>query len=343
MLQKNISNQIKLKETFSKYSNMIKYELNSFIDSKFNDLNKVNSWPYYIKDHFKELANSGKMLRGSLFLHTYKQLNNEKITKKALKVAVAIELSQTGILMHDDIIDKDSTRRGVETFHVWFKKKAKENNLKNSQHLGNGQSICLGDICFFMAFELLSNVENFKLIEEFSKEFSRLGFAEMGDVFLPSKEISIDDILNLYSNKTAGYTFVLPIKLAYILSNIQSKEFEQYCYNLGLIFQIKDDELGLFGSENNIGKPVGSDIEEGKKTIFYLYLADEYKKYFGKKINKEELKLIQEYIISSGIKSKIDNMIKDLEIKTRDGLNKTRFKDEPLYEELINYNLKRNK
>ena len=331
-----------VKEVFNEYSNLITEELNKFLDLRFHQLNEINSWPLIIKDHLKLLSNSGKMIRGGLFLHTYKTLTGD-ITPQALKVAVAIELSQTAILMHDDIIDRDSSRRGVETFHIWFNKKAKENNIKNSEHLGNGQSICLGDICFFLTFELLSQSGNFQIIEEFSKEFSRLGFAEMGDVFLPKKEIELEDILNIYKHKTAGYTFVLPIKLAYVLANINSNEFEDYCYNLGMIFQIKDDYLGLFGDEKTIGKPVGSDIIEGKKTIFYFYLPEDYKKYFGKKITKNELKLIQDHILTSGIKEKVDLIIKDLEEKTRLGLDNMRIKDNFLYSELIEYNLNRNK
>jgi geranylgeranyl diphosphate synthase type I len=106
--------------------------------------------------------------------------------------------------------------------------------------------------------------------------------------------------------KTARYTFSLPLQLAGIvndLGNSQIKKLIEVGEKLGFIFQIKDDQIGLFATEKVSGKSFASDIREGKKTLFYLTLMrktsidekDFILKTYGKKtINEEDVEKIQE-------------------------------------------------
>ena len=88
---------------------------------------------------------------------------------------------------------------------------------------------------------------------------------------LPPDSVSMDDVINTYRHKTGRYTFSLPISLGALLrgSNIDTRhKLERMGEYLGVIFQIKDDEIGLFGDPDLTGKPNSSDLAEGKKTVF---------------------------------------------------------------------------
>jgi geranylgeranyl diphosphate synthase type I len=91
------------------------------------------------------------------------------------------------------------------------------------------------------------------------------------------KQVAAEDILQLFHYKTARYSFSVPLKTGAILGGAEKallSGLEKCGHGLGLLFQLKDDELGLYGSEQEIGKPVGSDLRERKKTLHYHYLSE---------------------------------------------------------------------
>jgi geranylgeranyl diphosphate synthase type I len=121
---------------------------------------------------------------------------------------------------------------------------------------------------------------------------------------------------------------------------------------IGLIFQIKDDELGLFGEEKEIGKPVGSDIKEGKKTLYHLYLMQrvndrERKKLlniFGNKdIDKSEVKYIRDLVEKYKVDGKIDKEIGSFYKKAKGLVSgliiEKKYKD--ILSQILEYNLER--
>ena len=119
------------------------------------------------------------------------------------------------------------------------------------------------------------------------------------------------DILNIYKYKTAFYTFIGPLKIGAVLAGANFKvleNIEKIGLNLGLAFQIKDDILGLFGTQKEIGKPIGSDIRELQPNILIvktLNLSDKSKrkkfiKYLGKDLKKSDISEVKNITIESG-------------------------------------------
>lgn len=261
---------------YSSYKKDISDFLNNFLIEK--KLESEDS--YFSKDVFERLMPlviGGKMLRGSLLINSYQKLAGKKFSKEVLKAAVSIELAQTGFLIHDDIIDQDSLRRGQATLHHQYAQRAQQKKYQQSAHTGTSLAICVGDIVFFLAFELLSG----DLIKLFSQQLTRTAFGEMHDVELAltnGEDVTKDDILQMCLDKTSSYSVCLPLMAGAILAK-QDRELvaqlNEVGKTLGLIFQIKDDELGLFGDQKKTGKPVGADIREGKKTLYYYYLLQE--------------------------------------------------------------------
>lgn len=283
--------------------------------------------------HLSSLATAGKMLRGSLLVNIHQALVDDnqaqnKIEPKVLKAAAALELFQTALLIHDDIIDQDELRRGQPTFHSRYEKQLPTQ--------GNNLALCVGDIAFFLGYELLPSSLN----QLFSQHLTTTALGEMQDVRLaqaPIDEVSKKEILTMYQNKTASYSLVLPLQAGAKLVGIELPELKEIGQLLGLIFQLKDDELGLFGHQKKTGKPIGADIREGKKTLHYLFLqqaaSKKDKKLMEQVFGQSEASLAQiDQILSLFTKYEIKKKV-DEELKTFK--NKVKEKIETLNQETL--------
>jgi geranylgeranyl diphosphate synthase type I len=270
----------------------------------------------------------GKMVRGALVSLGYELFApfNETVT---IPLGAVQELFQSALLIHDDIMDRDRQRRGSPSIYAEYITLAEEKNLSEPVHIGEALGICAGDIAYFLAFEILSKNSLpdhiiTRLLALCSKELTLVGVAQMIDVLWGAdRELrSVDEIIHLYTYKTARYTFSLPL-MAGALSAGETEEvvssLEAIGTQLGILFQIKDDELGMFGGKDTIGKPIGSDIREGKKTLYYHHLINsaecEDKQYllsfFGNSnITDEDIGFVQKRIEQLGIKEKVEATVK---------------------------------
>ncbi len=243
------------------------------------------------------LSQKGKMLRGVFCLLSY-ELNAGTNNSLMLPVAAAIEIMNTALLIHDDIMDNDVLRRGMKTMYAQYMAFAEQKDSKNSEDYGKSMALCVGDLAFFLAFELITSAESPKdrisrAVALMASELQYVGYAQMQDFdfgqtdYEPTK----DEIFSIYQYKTARYTFSLPFMLGALFAGADETVIHQFATigeKLGIIFQIKDDELGLFGTEDIIGKVVGSDIRENKKTIYRLLI-------FEKATSKEKLQLAKAF------------------------------------------------
>ena len=215
--------------------------------------------PGYI-EQIKTYVGSGKCVRGCLVLNT---------SPGAVKLAAAMELLHSGLLMHDDIMDRDETRRGLPSMHSAYRGLF----MRDADHYGSSMAIGAGDLCYFYAFDLISQCTNSaELMCAITKELIHVGTAQMNEVYYSSSnyEPSKKEIMDVYRYKTARYTFSLPLMLGCIHTGENYAHYVQYGEDVGIAFQIRDDWLNLFGDSAVTGKPVGSDIRENKKTLYRL-------------------------------------------------------------------------
>ncbi len=269
-----------MEEILTNKRELVRTALENYFQKTSYCFKQVNQWGSDLIQRLKNFTLRGKLLRGSLLLFTREMFGRE-IDCNTLSTAVVLELLQTGLLIHDDIMDRDLLRRGEPTILAQFKELGSSLQT-DAGHFGMAMGICSGDVAFFLAFEELASLnlsanQHNALYRLFSNELVLVGFGQMDDLYFSAlkRDVELVDIINIYRYKTARYTFVLPLLAGAILS-MQDLEvlqnLEEIGLNLGIIFQIKDDELGLFGNQEQLGKPVGSDIAEGKKTIFYYHL-----------------------------------------------------------------------
>ena len=236
---------------------IIKYENNEFIKDTLYEI--------------KRLTKKGKRVRGYLI-----KLGQELYgldDDSYLTLAAAIEIFQTAILIHDDIIDEAEERRSEKTI-----------NYKYPGHYGISKAICIGDYGFFLAYDIISNLSlpdsvKVNIMKVYSKTLYNTVVGEIIDVELPYKNkdfhLSMDEkiIYDIYVNKTAWYTIIGPLLIgAYSTDykNIDEKTIILIGTYLGIAFQIKDDLLGLDIESNSMGKTL-NDIKEGKQTIIYKH------------------------------------------------------------------------
>ena len=147
-------------EKFKKYYQEEKEELNKELELFNKEL--VNESNPILKENFEyfsNLNNNGKLIRGTLVDLGYFLLNNNR--EYSRKLALAYEIFQTAILVHDDIIDKDEKRRGIDTIHYV------NYNKYNDMHFANSIAICMGDYGLYQANKIVidnySNDSNLKI------------------------------------------------------------------------------------------------------------------------------------------------------------------------------------
>jgi geranylgeranyl diphosphate synthase type I len=309
-------------------------ELESYLHEYLRQQVERSSSQTWASDVFERLDSfvvRGKLLRGLLVFLAAHSFSDQDPTH-VVDTAAAIELFHSGVLIHDDIIDQDQLRRGLPSIHAQYQAVAETQNFTSPKHTGESLAMCVGDICLFGSFELISRADvslpQLKKIQQlFVRELIQVGLAEMDDVRMAvtPQPVSRDEILNMYAYKTGRYSIYLPLALGTLLVQ-ENPAFlgtlEELGETMGILMQIKDDELGLFGTEAETGKPVTSDVREGKSTLYYLY-AQQFAtgkqqqlltQYYGKPdLIAEELEIIRAVIIESGAAAKVQQEIDHLQ------------------------------
>jgi len=257
-------------------------DLAAFLAAKRPELARIEPWGPDVLRRLESFTRKGKMIRGGLVLLAHGMAGG-RTGPAAVRAGTAFELIQSGLLVHDDIIDRDPRRRGAPSVHEQYARLAPAQAGTAAAHFGTSLAICAGDIAIFLAFEALAGLPGppdraARVQRLFAAEFGLVGLGQMLDIEAGSgrRALTEGEILDIYRFKTARYSFSLPLAAGWLLGGGSARALpalKRLGEDLGLAFQIKDDELGLFGSAAATGKPVGSDVRQGKKTLFWLGLA----------------------------------------------------------------------
>ncbi len=263
------------------YVNDRRQAIVEFLDSYLADarghFDTTSPWATAALDMLQDYTSAGKMLRGSLACLGF-DLAYGADRSTVVPVAAALELLQSFLLIHDDIMDRDATRRGQPSIHERYARIAEDRGTADALHFGYSMAICVGDVANELAFEVLS-AGGPEIVSLVATEIAKTGFAQMSDVAngLLESEPSIDEILTVYRYKTGRYTIALPLAVGAACAGADTSLKESLAEageQLGIVFQLIDDKIGLFGDASTTGKPVGSDIEENKKTVIRRLLYD---------------------------------------------------------------------
>jgi geranylgeranyl diphosphate synthase type I len=211
------------------------------------------------------LEAGGKRLRPCLVFLSCEAVGGK--AKDVAEAAAAIEILHTFTLIHDDIMDHDEMRRNVKTVHVLW---------------GEPIAIVAGDALFAKVFEALAaNVRRLgvdgdtaaKVFDTVSKASFEICRGQTLDLLMArSSNVTEKQYLEMIAGKT-GALLEASMRVGAMLGGGTSAQIDllgEYGMLIGMAFQIRDDILGVTGEQDKLGKPVGSDIKEGKRTLIVI-------------------------------------------------------------------------
>jgi octaprenyl-diphosphate synthase len=179
----------------------------------------------------------------------------------AIKLASVVEIIHTATLVHDDIIDEAQIRRGRPAANTQW---------------GNSKCVLAGDWLYMQAFKIAVQERNFRVLDVLIELTQQMVEGELLQMEKLGQLISLSEHLDLIYRKTACL-FSVCMRVGGILGGATAEQEErlgQYGRNLGLAFQIVDDVLDLTASESVLGKPVASDLREGKVTMSVIHALE---------------------------------------------------------------------
>lgn len=199
------------------------------------------------------ISAGGKRLRPAMLMIMARALGNDSPVRHDL--AAVVELIHTSTLLHDDVVDESTLRRGRKTANAVF---------------GNSASVLVGDFLYSRSFQLMVSVDNMRVLQILADATNIIAEGEVLQLLNAHEpDVSVEDYIRVVRYKTATL-FEASTRLGAVISNAPP-EIEEACATygqaVGTAFQIIDDVLDYEGSAEEMGKNVGDDLREGKPTM----------------------------------------------------------------------------
>ncbi len=204
-------------------------------------------------------AGGGKRIRPALLLLSSKLFG--KNGRSVIRLGAVVEIIHTATLVHDDIIDEAQTRRGRPAANTQW---------------DNSKCVLAGDWLYMQAFKIAVQERNFRVLDVLIDLTQTMVEGELLQMEKLGRMISLDEHFDLIYRKTACL-FSVCMRLGGIVGGAapeQEENLAQYGRDVGMAFQIVDDVLDLTASEDVLGKPVGSDLREGKITMAVIHALE---------------------------------------------------------------------
>ncbi|MBL7761539.1 MAG: polyprenyl synthetase family protein [Sediminibacterium sp.] len=209
------------------------------------------------------LTIGGKRIRPVLCLMGNELFND--IQPDAYQVARAVELFHNFTLVHDDMMDDASLRRGMETVHVKY---------------DHNTALLSGDVMMIRAYEYLAAIgpaHIHKILELFNRTAREVCEGQQLDMdFEKREEVMLNDYIHMITLKTS-VLLAASLSMGAIIGGAgegNCNHLYEFGKNLGIAFQIQDDYLDAFGDPDKFGKEVGGDIKQNKKTFLLLHALE---------------------------------------------------------------------
>lgn len=277
------------------------------------------------------LQAGGKRFRPYMLVATYAAYSTQEDFEKVIPAALAQELIHQAMLIHDDIIDRDTIRYGVKNIAGQYNDSyaLHIDELSERTHMSLSAALLAGDVLLSDAYRLLSEVDRPQLLVNQAIQVLGNGVFEVvgGELldtesaFLPTGSVQAEAVARF---KTASYSFISPITMGAVLAGAPAHEIRllrQFAEYLGIGYQLRDDLLGLFGDGAKTGKSTTTDITEGKRT----YLIEQfdasanseqktafYQLFHRSNLTESQFAKAKSLIVASGAKAAVEAKIDTL-------------------------------
>ncbi|MDB5162311.1 MAG: crtE [Candidatus Saccharibacteria bacterium] len=284
----------------------------------------------------------GKRLRPYMTLLTYQAYSHKPVTN-ILPAAVAQEMLHQAMLMHDDIIDRDTMRYHVKNISGQYRDIYKD--APDAGHFADSSAMLAGDLLISEAHiqVALADVSP-EILTKAQDVLNQAVFHVIGGELLDTEasfsEDSHIDPLTILEQKTASYSFVGPLTMGATLAGASDEQIgllKHFGTSIGIAYQLRDDILGIFGNQEITGKSTEGDLREKKRTLlideFYKRASDEQRAQFdaifgSKDATTEDIQTLRDLLTHSGARSAIEAYIESYKQQTIEHMDELAITDD---------------
>lgn len=234
------------------------------------------------------LSTGGKRTRAQLLYWSWRAAGGDADSRIPRLAGAGIELFQTAALIHDDIIDRSATRRGMRSIHVLFADRHRDSGWsQDSAHFGTSAAVLAGDLALTWSEQIFGEAVALAghpagAAADFTRMRTEVMLGQYLDIHaevapaVGDPEEQLERAMTVLRYKSAKYSVEHPVEIGAALAGAD-REFLADCsafaLPVGEAFQLRDDVLGVFGDPETTGKPAGDDIREGKRTALIALCA----------------------------------------------------------------------
>ncbi|MEV8192340.1 MULTISPECIES: polyprenyl synthetase family protein [Rhodococcus] len=250
-----------------------------------------------------------------------------------LQACSALELVQAAALVHDDIIDASTTRRGFPTVHVEFTEQHRKAGWHGRpEQFGESVAILLGDLALVWADDMLHSAGlDPATVARVVPAWTAMRTEVLGGQYLDiANEVAADESVEAATRvnrfKTAAYTIERPLHIGAALAGADDDliaAYRRFGTDIGLAFQLRDDLLGVFGDPEVTGKPSGDDLRSGKRTVLYALAletadasdpaaAELLRTSIGTDLSDAQVEHLRSLLVDLGAVARIEDRISEL-------------------------------
>ncbi len=262
------------------YNEPIQVAAGKLLDGFAEQLPERSEVAQWALDQVKEYTlRPSKRIRGSLAAAAYDQARGGQLLQAGIELGAAIEIVQNYLLIIDDVIDRSATRRGKPTIHRLYHEK-----MKSDEREADMVAILIGSLPGQSVNYVVSQIDErpeakLAVIRMLTLDLTITDLAQIDDIRHQfGREISKEELLRKYEQKSSYYSFVNPLACGLVLAGQDEvsarHDAEQFGLPAGIAFQLRDDYLGVFGDVEKTGKPNLDDMREGKYTLMVSLAAE---------------------------------------------------------------------
>ena len=262
-------------------------------------------------------ALGGKRFRPRMVMAAYEGLGGTD-SNAAAYVGAAFEMLHTALIIHDDVIDRDFTRRGIPNVSGSYRDIATTAGISipTAEHRGMSAAVIAGDLALFNSYRLVdrsgvSDDVRERILEIIDDALFASAAGELIDVdfSLVASVPTVAEIIEMERLKTAVYSFECPLRAGAVLAGAGEDVVDAlgaFGRDIGIAYQVVDDLLGVFGAEHETGKTTLGDLREGKRTVLIAHATTtpewlSIEPFIGKSdLTEEEAATVRDLLEESG-------------------------------------------
>lgn len=271
-----------------------------------------------------EATLGGKRIRPRLVMRAHELLGGTS-ADDAAHAAAAFEILHTALLLHDDVLDADLVRRGEPNLAGRFASAALDDGLDaaSATRWGTAAAVIAGDVLLSGVHTLLAQIEGPARRELHELMDDCLTATAAGELIDVGSALGVvaptqDELLRMMEQKTAAYSFAAPLQAGALIAGADQAAvdvLERIGTRLGVLYQLQDDLIGVFGLERRTGKSATGDLREGKRTLLVAFAEgsaqwDAVRHLFGRApLEAPDADLLREALVSSGAVERLRSTI----------------------------------